>query len=102
MNIKKFKATVTVEKEIEIEVNTDILNEQFLKEFSEGMWEADSLSDIVEHVAFSASVAEDGFIEGIGEYPRSTKREENLSKIGVHIKYNDLDDDIEVSVQEIK
>lgn len=101
MTIKKFKAVVTVEKEIEIEINTDVINENFLKEFSEGMWEVDSVLDIVEHIACSVSAAEGCFIEGVGKYPSYTKRDENLSNVGVHVKYNELNDDIEIDVREV-
>ena len=98
MTIKKFKATVAVEKEIEIEINTEVVNESFLKEFSEGMWEVDNISDVVEHIAYSVAVAEGCFIEGVGKYPSYTKRDENLSTVGVHVKYNDFNDGIDVVV----
>lgn len=100
MPIKKFKAVVTAEKEIEIEINTDVINENFLKEFSESMWKVNSASDIVEHITYYVLAAEGCFIEGVGEYPSYTKRDENLSTLGVHIKHNN-NDDIEIDVREV-
>lgn len=85
MGIKQYKATVTTEKEIIIEVNEDVINQKFLEEFSSYMWGVDSVGEIVEHVASQAAHYEDCFIEGVGEYPKAWERDSNLSNQGVHI-----------------
>lgn len=101
MTIKKFKVTATVEKQIEIEVNTDVINAEFLAEFSKGIFKVTSVEDIAGYVASCVATRDGYFIEGIGEYPKSREKENNLSNQGVHINYNDLNDDLELEVKEV-
>lgn len=89
MNIQKFKTVVTIEKEIEVEVNLDIINEGFISHFDKYMFSANDVEDIVEHIAYQAANHDGYFIEGIGEWPNSRDREKNLSRQGVHIKILD-------------
>lgn len=100
MKTKKFKATITIEKEVEIEINTDIINEEFMKHFSSYMWHVDELEEIAHHVAWNVATRDGYFIEGIGEYPKSWEREKNLTTQGVHIQYNDLNDDVDIELEE--
>lgn len=97
MNIKKYKALVTIEKEIEIEVNTDIVNDEFLANFSSYMWGVDTVYEIVEHVAHQASHFEGSFIEGVGEWPCRWERDKNLAEQGVHIVSINEDTSVEVN-----
>ena len=97
MSIEKYTVTVTIEKEIEIEVNTDIINEKFFEEFSSYMFGVDSLEEVLEHVASQAAHYEGGFIEGVGEYPKSWERDKNLAEQGVHIVSIDEDTSVEVN-----
>lgn len=96
MNIKKYKALVTIEKEIEIEVNLDVINEEYLANFSSYMWKVDDVGELLEHVAFNASHFEGSFIEGIGEWPCRWKRDKNLAEQGVHIVSVEEDTSVEV------
>lgn len=100
MGIRKFKVNVTVEKEIEIEVNTDIINEEFMENFSSYMWSVDDIEEIVEHVSHQTATRDGYFIEGVGEWPKSWERDKNLQSQGIHINYNDLDDNIEINIKE--
>jgi len=101
MTIKKYKVLVTVEKEMEIEVNTDVINGDWMAAFSDGMWQVDELQEVVEHVAKQASVRDGYFIEGVGEWPKDYEREKNLVTQGVNIKYNDWDDSLDFDIQEL-
>lgn len=100
MAVKKFKVNITVEKEVEIEVNTDIIDEKFMEHFSSYMWHVDDVEEIAHHVAYSVATRDGYFIEGVGEYPKSWEREKNLATQGVHIKYNDLNDEVDIEIQE--
>lgn len=97
MSIEKYTVTVSIEKEIEIEVNTDIINEKFFEAFSSYMFGVDSVEEVLEHVASQAAHYEGSFIEGIGEYPKSWERDKNLAEQGVHILSIDEDTSVEVS-----
>lgn len=96
MNIKKYKALVTIEKEIEFEVNTDIINEKFFGEFSEIISSVDSIEEVLEHVAFQVAHNEGYFIEGLGEWPNRWERDKNLADQGVHIVNVEEDTDVEI------
>jgi hypothetical protein len=96
MNIKKYKALVTIEKEIEIEVNLDIVNEEYLANFSSYMWGVDTVYEIVEHAASQAAHYEGSFIEGIGEYPNRWERDKNLADQGIHIVSIEEDTSVEI------
>lgn len=100
MNVKKFKVNITIEKEVEVEVNTDVIDEKFMGNFSGYMWKVDDIEEIVHHVAYNVATRDGYFIEGIGEYPKSWEREKNLSVQGVHIGYNDFNDSVEIDIRE--
>lgn len=97
MTIKKYKALVTIEKEIEFEVNTDIINEKFFEEFSEIITGVDSIEEVLEHVAFQVAHNEGYFIEGLGEWPNRWERDKNLADQGVHIMNVEEDTDVEIN-----
>jgi len=99
MNTKKFKVIVTVEKELEIEVNTDIVNEQFFEGFSGYMWHVDTLEEIVEHVAFCHAHNGEDFVEGVGFVKQTCGAEDTLTVAGVKAKYNHWNDDVQVEIQ---
>ena len=96
MSIEKYTVTVTIEKEIEIEVNTDIINEKFFEEFSSYMWGVESVEEVLEYIAIHAAHYEGSFIEGVGEYPKSWERDKNLAEQGVHIVRISEDTSVEV------
>lgn len=96
MTIKKYKALVTIEKEIEFEVNTDIINEKFFEEFSQIITSVDCVEEVLEHVAFQVAHNEGYFIEGLGEWPNRWERDKNLADQGVHIVNVEEDTDVEI------
>ena len=97
MSIEKHTVTVTIEKEIEIELNTDIINEKFFEGFSSYMWSVDSIEEVLEHVAFQVAHNEGYFIEGLGEWPNRWERDKNLAEQGIHIVSIDEDTSVEVN-----
>lgn len=65
--MKKFKCTVTKETIVEIEIDDSIWTPEAIKEWSKSFYDADGLSDVVEHLARMKSEHEDGeLIEGFG------------------------------------
>lgn len=99
MNIQKFKVKVFVVKELEIEVNTDIINKEFFEGFSGYMWEVNSLEEIVEHVAYCHAHNNEDFVEGIGFVKVSVGADDPLEVSGVKAKYNGGRDDVTVEIQ---
>jgi hypothetical protein len=64
----KFKCTVYREDQYEIEIDDNLINEDYLEAFREVFWDAYDLEDLAEHLAqFQARIAPaDGFFEGFG------------------------------------
>lgn len=99
MNIQKFKVKVFVVKELEIEVNTDIINKEFFEGFSGYMWQVDSLEEIVEHVAYCHAHNDEDFVEGVGEVKQKYEGPNPLEVSGVKAKYNGWNYDVTVEIQ---
>ena len=73
--MKKYKVEVTITKEYEVEVDENIINEDFRKEFEQYMW---TLDDEDTQEAFAKALAEQSarlgvneFIEGFGRCAQS-------------------------------
>lgn len=65
--MKKFKCTVTKETIMEVEIDDSVWTPEQIKDWSNSFYYADSLSEVVEHLARMKSEYEDGeFIEGFG------------------------------------
>ena len=65
--MKKFKCTITKETTMEIEIDDHAWTSESIKEWSDSFYNADNLSEVVEHLAIMKSEHEDGeFIEGFG------------------------------------
>ena len=63
----KFKCTVTRETSMEIEIDESIWTPEAIRAWSKSFYDADDLSDVVEHVARLKSKYDDGeFIDGFG------------------------------------
>ena len=70
--MKKFKCTVTRTDEYEIEIDENIINEEWMEHFRSYMYDFDELSEHAEHLAqFQARLgSEQDFIEGYGYVTR--------------------------------
>lgn len=99
MNIKKFKVKVLVEKTMDVEVNLDLVDDKFFEDFSDCITFADSVEDIIEHVAYNISQNDSAFVEGVGIVEQSHGTEDPLTTSGVKVKYNEWGDDVEVEIQ---
>lgn len=120
MSIRKFKCIVRREDEYIIEIDDEIINDEFNKEFSKHFYPFDELEDHAEHLSqiqarFDNS---DGFIEGYGyikrdgELPFSFKdfdkngkwlpqKKQRQPTDGINIIIEDEDNYCEVDVEEI-
>lgn len=95
MNLRKFVVEVIETKEVEVWLDTDQYGEDFLKEFSEGMFKVDDISDVVRSVAFQAATSTGSFIEGLGDWPDAWQREKNIEELGYHVDVTYLDVELE-------
>lgn len=80
--MKKFKCTVTRVDEYEIEIDEEIINEEWLAAFRDFMYPFEDLEEHAEHLAQYEARIGSGFIEGYGvvkrngrlPYPYNTKK----------------------------
>lgn len=65
--MKKFKCTVTKETIMEIEIDDSVWTSEEIKKWNKSFYNANDLSEVVEHLARMKSEHEDGeIIEGFG------------------------------------
>lgn len=119
--MKKFKCTVTRTDEYEIEIDENIVNEEWMKHFRSYMYAFNELSEHAEHLAqFQARLgSEETFIEGYGhvtrdgelpfsyeDYGKDGKKlpeaEQRQPAPGLNIKIISEDNDCEVEVEEVE
>lgn len=69
---------VTIEKEIEIELTPTFFGgmtqEEYLAEFSKGLWPVDSIDDVIKYAARVAAYNGDGTYDGLGLLERAHSR----------------------------
>lgn len=81
MNLKKYRVTHTETKEVDVTIDLDQINEEFMEEFSKYFWEVDEVGEIVTYIARSKAMGFDP--EGVGLLNKWTETdEEALSKNG--------------------
>lgn len=118
--MKKFKCTVTRTDEYEVEIDENIINEEWMEHFRSYMYDFDELSEHAEHLAqFQARFGEHDFIEGYGHVKRNGKllhsredfddkgnwlpeSERRQPALGINIKIVSEDNDCEVEVEEVE
>ena len=67
MALKKFTVEVTRTDEYEIEIDTDVWNEELIKQFNDTIYESENDEDIAKHLAMSISSQGKGeWMEGFG------------------------------------
>jgi hypothetical protein len=90
---------VTLEKEIEIELNHDeffhgMTEKEYLEEFSKTFWDVKSMDDVYKYAAEMVAIHGSGFYEGIGEIV-SYYLINNKKYAG---SYRELNSDVEVDI----
>lgn len=119
--MKKFKCTVTRTDEYEIEIDENIINEEWMEHFRSYMYDFDELSEHAEHLAqFQARFgSEQDFIEGYGYVTRDGKlpfshedygkdgkilpeTERRQQALGLNIKIISEDDGCDVEIEEVE
>lgn len=118
--MKKFKCTVTRVDEYKIEIDENIINDEWMEHFRSYMYDYYELSEHAEHLAqFQARIGDQDFIEGYGhvkrngkllysreDYDESGKRlpesECRQPAPGINIKVVSEDNDCEVDVEEVE
>jgi len=63
---------------VAVKIDTDMISDAFLEEFSEYMWEVDSVDAIAKHIAYCTAVDTDP--EGVGCLKRRGETEEDQMK----------------------
>ncbi|MFJ7950374.1 hypothetical protein ACIQZG_02480 [Lysinibacillus sp. NPDC096418] len=106
--IKKFEVEVVRTDKYVIEIDDAVMNESWMEDFYQQMYEFDSLAKHAEHIAqyrarFNNGSFYGGFIEGYGEIALHGKVRQDAKWHfpAVNIAKADEDDDIEVEVTEI-
>lgn len=106
--MKKFKCKVTREDEYEIEIDENIIDEEWMEQFREYMYDFTTHEEHAEQIAQLRARFGGDFMEGYG-YPlvdgaKPWHCEENDKRIekGINIKIISEDDDCYVDVEEIK
>ena len=110
--MKKFKCTVTRVDEYIIEFDENIINKEWMDDFTTFMYDFDTLEEHAEHLAQFEARFGDSFIEGYGvvkrngkpPYPYNAKEYEGkISKeeLAINIKVISEDNDCDVEVEEI-
>lgn len=96
MNLKKYRVTHTETKEVDVIIDLDKINEEFMKEFSEYFWEVDEVEEIVKHIARSKAKGFDP--EGVGYLNKwSETDEEALIKNGFIAEIDYEEDEQEIN-----
>lgn len=91
----KKRVRVTYEKEMEIEIDDDLLTEEALKEFSEGMHHVNSADDIFKYAAAQCFDGQCIFVEGLGPV-RSQRYPDTEIRATVSVEI--IDEDIHCEV----
>lgn len=103
--IRKFRCEVTRVDEYEIELDDEVLNEEFLNEFSKYFYEFDTLEEHAEYIAEFRARFGERFIEGYGSPLVNGKKpyfeQEKYVNKAINIKVISEDDDCEVEVEEL-
>jgi len=96
MSIKKYNFTVTKTYEVEVKIDSDKINEDFLATFRTYMWDVEDEGDIANHIA--RCTAFDFDPEGVGLLKKWDESEEQqMSRWGFNSKVLYEDDEVDLS-----
>lgn len=110
--MRKFKCTVTRVDEYEIEIDENILDDEFLKHYAEYFYDYETIEEHAENLAQYQARFGDAFMEGYGvikkngkiPYPYNQdkyKDKVDENKLGVNIKIISEDYDCDVETEEV-
>lgn len=104
--MKKFECTVTREDKYIIELDENILDEEWMAHFRRYFYDCHNLNEHAEHIAqFRARFGDHNFIEGYGVPLVNGKKpifaDENSINKAINIIIVSEDEDCEVEVEEI-
>ncbi len=91
----KKTVTVTIEKQIEIEIPDQLLTPEYIKEFSSIMWEVDEPEDLITYVARKVFEDDDYHIEGMGKPGGFHHKDSGTADIFYSILYEHIEVDID-------
>lgn len=107
-NIKKFEVEVTRVDKYVIEIDQDVMTEEWMDDFRGFMYDFYTLEDHAEHIAqfrarFKNGSYYGGFVEGYGEIALQgrVRQDAKYHFPAVNIAEADEDSDIEVEVREL-
>lgn len=98
---------VVTEREYEIEIKDEILNQEFVNAFEEGFWELDGdtledkINDLFKSVAYQLNNGEEYFIEGVGPCANvHTVKYKDAHGANTTVVWNDTFEEIETEIVE--
>ncbi|APH20906.1 TPA: hypothetical protein ACXDAY_002173 [Clostridium botulinum] len=106
--MKKYKCVVHRTDEYEIEIDDKQLDEKWMKNFRECMFDFDTYEEHAEHIAQMRARFGEGFIEGYGnplidgEKPWFCDKDEVNETININVVSEDSPYETEVEVEEIE
>lgn len=105
--MKRFKTTVTRTDEYVIEIDENVINEEWMKHFARYFYGFDTYEEHAEHLAQYRARFEASFIEGYGEVLINGKKswrlkDENEVEKGINIIIKSENQDCEVEVEEVE
>lgn len=106
--MKKFKCFVTREDEYIIELDENVINEEWMKDFRDYFYSFDTLEEHAEHIAqFRARFGDHSFIEGYGvplvngKDPRWVMADDDSLQKAINIKVISEDQNCDIEVEEV-
>ena len=105
--MKRFKTTVTRTDEYVIEIDENIINQEWMENYKKYFADFDTYEEHAEHLAQMRARFEHGFIEGYGTVLVDGRKpwyiqDDNKVDKGINIKILSEDQDCEVDVEEIE
>jgi hypothetical protein len=105
MAIKKIKIEIKRIDNYTIEFDDDIINKEWMENYSSYMHDVDTLEELAEAIAFQQMRFGDGFKEGFGHVTKNGKKyyphqNEDFAP-GINIIVHSEDDDFEYETEEI-
>lgn len=98
MNIKTYKVTMNVVKEMTVTIDSDKINEEFFSNFSSYMFNCESNEELCEHIGHNIMYNDDVFVEGVGELKW---HKPDISGVGITVSRADEVEE-EFEVEELK
>jgi hypothetical protein len=107
--LKKFKCEVVTTNTYIVEIDEDVINEDWMDNFSEYFFDCKTIEDHAENLAIQRArlvSRNDSFIEGYGKVRVKTRgfdsKEWEKVEEGITIKVVDEDEDVVADVRELK